>query len=70
MARKSAPFYPKTAWDEISPIDILVDAIIGFLEKASAFTRSVANEAFSRVTSDVEESTINLILSVSDCGFL
>ncbi|KAN0076879.1 DNA polymerase phi domain containing protein [Tylopilus felleus] len=49
--------------DEPLPIDILVDVIIGFLENASAFTRSAANESFSRVTSAVQGSTIDLILS-------
>ncbi|KAF8557343.1 hypothetical protein OG21DRAFT_1494920 [Imleria badia] len=49
--------------DDPSPIDVLVDVIIGFLEKASAFTRSVANESFSRVTSAVQGSTLELILS-------
>lgn len=52
--------------DEPLPIDILVDVIIGFLENASAFTRSAANESFSRVTSAVQGSTIDLILSVSE----
>lgn len=52
--------------DEPSSIDILVDVIIGFLENASAFTRSVANESFSRVTSAVQGSTVDLILNVSD----
>ena len=55
--------------DEPSPIDILVDVIIGFLEHASTFTRSVANESFSRVTSAIQESTVDLILSVSDWLF-
>jgi DNA polymerase phi len=59
---KSAP----PSEDEPSPIDILVDVIIGFLENANAFTRSVANESFSRVTSAVQGSTVDLILSVSD----
>ncbi|KAG6331293.1 hypothetical protein ID866_7798 [Astraeus odoratus] len=48
---------------EAEPIDILVDLLIGYLESASAFTRSVANEAFSRVTGAVQESTLNLILT-------
>jgi len=48
------------------PIDIFVDLLIGYLESASAYTRSVANEAFSRVTGVVEESTMNLILAVCD----
>ncbi|KAH0827009.1 DNA polymerase phi-domain-containing protein [Lanmaoa asiatica] len=49
--------------DEPSSIDVLADVIIGFLEKACAFTRSVANESFSRVTSAVQGSTVDLILS-------
>ncbi|KAG9318874.1 DNA polymerase phi-domain-containing protein [Chiua virens] len=49
--------------NEPLPIDILVDVIIGFLENASAFTRSVANESFSRVTSAVQGGTVDLILS-------
>ncbi|KIJ16738.1 hypothetical protein PAXINDRAFT_131583 [Paxillus involutus ATCC 200175] len=44
-------------------IDVLVDVIIGFLEDASAFTRSVANESFSRVSSAVQGSTVDLILT-------
>jgi DNA polymerase phi len=52
--------------DEPPPIDVLVDVMIGYLEKASAFARSVASESFSRVTSAVQGSTIDLILSVSD----
>lgn len=63
VARKTAPIYGS------SPIDVLMDVMIGFLENASAFTRSVANEAFSRVTSAVKGSTIDLILNVSFCGF-
>ncbi|KIM59218.1 hypothetical protein SCLCIDRAFT_10017 [Scleroderma citrinum Foug A] len=49
--------------DEAIPIDIFVDLLIGYLESASAYTRSVANEAFSRVTGVVQESTMNLILT-------
>ncbi|KAF8843637.1 hypothetical protein BDN67DRAFT_945267 [Paxillus ammoniavirescens] len=49
--------------DEPEPIDVLVDVIIGFLEDASAFTRSVANESFSRVSSAVQGSTVDLILT-------
>ncbi|KAI6103557.1 DNA polymerase phi-domain-containing protein [Pisolithus sp. B1] len=49
--------------DEPEPIDVLVDLLIGYLENASAYTRSVANEAFSRVTGAAQESTIDLILT-------
>ncbi|KIO06410.1 hypothetical protein M404DRAFT_24641 [Pisolithus tinctorius Marx 270] len=51
------------AEDEPEPIDVLVDLLIGYLENASAYTRSVANEAFSCVTGAVQESTIDLILT-------
>ncbi|KAI6150287.1 DNA polymerase phi-domain-containing protein [Pisolithus tinctorius] len=51
------------AEDEPEPIDVLVDLFIGYLENASAYTRSVANEAFSCVTGAVQESTIDLILT-------
>ena len=61
---KSQPTQPSE--NESPPIDAFVDVIIGFLEKASAFTRSVGNESFSRVTSAVQGSTMDLILSVSD----
>ncbi|KAI6131878.1 DNA polymerase phi-domain-containing protein [Pisolithus croceorrhizus] len=49
--------------DEPKPIDVLVDLLIGYLENASAYTRSVANEAFSHVTGAAQESTIDLILT-------
>ncbi|KAI6036062.1 DNA polymerase phi-domain-containing protein [Pisolithus microcarpus] len=49
--------------DGPEPIDILVDLLIGYLENASAYTRSVANEAFSHVTGAAQESTIDLILT-------
>ncbi|KAI5982996.1 DNA polymerase phi-domain-containing protein [Pisolithus marmoratus] len=49
--------------DESEPIAILVDLLIGYLENASAYTRSVANEAFSHVTGAVQQSTIDLILT-------
>lgn len=61
---KTQPTQPSE--DEPSPIDVILDVIIGFLENANAFTRSIANESFSRVTSAVQESTMDLILSVSN----
>jgi DNA polymerase phi len=47
------------------PIDVLVDVIIGCLEKGTAFMRVVGNRSFSLLSSAVKDTTINLILSVS-----
>jgi DNA polymerase phi len=49
------------------PIDVLVDMIIGCLEKSSAYLRAIGNQAFSLLTGSVRESTIELILKV--CSF-
>ncbi|KAH9052566.1 DNA polymerase phi-domain-containing protein, partial [Lactarius vividus] len=48
----------------IEPIDVLVDVIIGFLEKGTAYTRAAGNQSFSLLSGAVKDSTINLILSV------
>ena len=48
----------------IEPIDVLVDVIIGFLEKGTAYMRAAGNQSFSLLSGSVEDSTINLILSV------
>jgi hypothetical protein len=48
----------------IEPIDVLVDVIIGFLEKGTAYMRVAGNQSFSLLSGSVKESTINLILSV------
>ncbi|KAF7295052.1 hypothetical protein MIND_01043400 [Mycena indigotica] len=45
------------------PIDIVVDTIIGFLEKSTAFLRVVGNQAFTLISSSVRASTVDLILS-------
>lgn len=47
------------------PIDVLVDVIIGCLEKGTAFMRAVGNRCFSLLSGVVNHSTIDLILSVS-----
>ncbi|KAJ6496539.1 DNA polymerase phi-domain-containing protein [Mycena vitilis] len=47
----------------LEPVDILVDTIIGFLEKSTAFMRAVGNQVFSLMASSVQASTIDLILS-------
>ncbi|KAI0831759.1 DNA polymerase phi-domain-containing protein [Trametes gibbosa] len=46
-----------------APIDVLVDAVIGFLEKGTAYMRAVANQSFALLSGAVQESTADLILS-------
>lgn len=50
------------------PVDILVDSIIGFLEQSTAYLRAAANHAFSLLSSAVQETTIDLILTVGFIG--
>ncbi|KAJ7219138.1 DNA polymerase phi-domain-containing protein [Mycena pura] len=50
------------AADASEPVDIIVDTIIGFLEKSTAFLRVVGNQAFSLMSSSVKKSSIDLIL--------
>ena len=47
------------------PIDVLVDTIIGCLEKGTTFTRAVGIRSFSLLSGMVKDTTIDLILSVS-----
>ncbi|CAE6417074.1 unnamed protein product [Rhizoctonia solani] len=54
--------------DEHSAIDLLIDVIIGILEKSSAFGKSVAVQAFGLLSGSVENSTIDLILLDEDSG--
>ncbi len=60
--------------DSSVPVDVLVDTIIGFLEKSTAYLRTTGNHVFSLLSSQVGESTVDLILSVglsynSRCNF-
>lgn len=48
-----------------APVDILVDIVIGLLEQSTSYTRVVANQVFSMLTGLVQESTIELIVTVS-----
>jgi DNA polymerase phi len=54
---------PGNATDE--PVDILVDTIIGFLEKSTAYLRTVGYQVFSLLSGSVKDTTIDLILAVS-----
>ena len=47
------------------PVDVLVDTVIGFLEKGTAYMRAVANQVFALLAGAVRASTIDLILTVS-----
>lgn len=47
------------------PVDVLVDTIIGFLEKSTSYMRTVGNQVFSLLTGSMKEGTIDLILTVS-----
>ncbi len=51
----------------LEPVDIMVDTIIGFLEKSTAYMRAVGNQVFALISSSVQASTIDLILTV--CHF-
>jgi DNA polymerase phi len=54
----------ETTQDDLEPIDVLVDTLIGFLEKATSYMRTVANQAFFLLSGSVKESTVELILTV------
>ena len=46
------------------PVDVFVDTIIGFLEKSTAYMRSVSNQVFALLSAAVQESTVDLIVTV------
>ncbi|KAI5124484.1 hypothetical protein M0805_003011 [Coniferiporia weirii] len=46
-----------------TPIDLIVDIIIGLLEQSTSFTRAVANQSFAMLSSLITDSTIDLILA-------
>lgn len=50
---------------EPEPVDVFVDTIIGFLEKSTAYMRTVGNQVFALLSGVVQESTIDLIVTVS-----
>jgi DNA polymerase phi len=63
-ARKKSPISTVNTEAEPAPIDVLVDIIIGFLEKSTAYMRTVGNQVFSLLSGSVQGTTIDLILSV------
>ncbi len=52
-----------------APIDGLVDAIIGMLEKSSSYLRTLGNNSFSLLSGSVTETSIDLILAVCTVCF-
>ena len=63
--RKSAPAGDDDQNKDLpEPVDVLTDAIIGFLEKGTAYLRAAANQAFALLSGAVTASTIDLILTV------
>ncbi|KAF9566303.1 hypothetical protein CPC08DRAFT_114924 [Agrocybe pediades] len=49
--------------EEDEPVDVIVDTIIGFLEKSTAYMRTVGNQVFSLLSGSLKESTIDLIVT-------
>ncbi|KAJ7489850.1 DNA polymerase phi-domain-containing protein [Mycena galericulata] len=47
----------------LEPVDVMVDALIGFLEKSTAYMRAIGNQVFFLIANSVQGSTIDLILS-------
>ncbi|KAG8715114.1 DNA-directed DNA polymerase [Ceratobasidium sp. 394] len=60
LSKKAKPSSPDD--DEHSPIDLLVDTIVGMLEASSGFSRTMATTAFGKLSGRIEESTIDLVL--------
>ena len=48
----------------LEPIDVFIDAIIGFLEKSTTYLRTISNQSFSLLCGSVRDTTIDLILAV------
>ncbi|KAG1875007.1 DNA polymerase phi-domain-containing protein [Suillus tomentosus] len=49
--------------DSPKSIDMLVDVLIGFLEKSTSYLRAMANKSFSCIASAATETTIDLIVA-------
>ena len=51
--------------EDLDPMDLLVDVLIGFLERASSQLRALASQVFGMLSGEVTESTVDLLLAVS-----
>ncbi|KAG2041767.1 DNA polymerase phi-domain-containing protein [Suillus americanus] len=49
--------------DSPKPIDMLVDVLIGFLDKSTSYLRAIANKTFLCIASAATETTIDLIVA-------
>ncbi|KAG1782776.1 DNA polymerase phi-domain-containing protein [Suillus placidus] len=49
--------------DSPKPIDMLVDVLIGYLEKSTSYLRAMANKTFLCIASAATETTIDLIVA-------
>ncbi|KAJ3991119.1 DNA polymerase phi-domain-containing protein [Lentinula boryana] len=61
--KRGRPSIPAEDDDGLEPIDVIVDTIIGFMEKSTAYMRIVGNQVFSLISDQVKSSTIDLILT-------
>ncbi|KAJ3735465.1 DNA polymerase phi-domain-containing protein [Lentinula guzmanii] len=61
--KRGRPSAPSEDEDGPEPIDVIVDTIIGFMEKSTAYMRIVGNQVFSLISDQVKSSTIDLILT-------
>ncbi|KAJ3738836.1 DNA polymerase phi-domain-containing protein, partial [Lentinula detonsa] len=61
--KRGRPSVPSEDDDGPEPIDVIVDTIIGFMEKSTAYMRIVGNQVFSLISDQVKSSTIDLILT-------
>lgn len=50
--------------DGTSPIDEMVDILIGFLESSTAFSRTIGTFTFGHLTGEVRASTLDFIIKV------
>jgi DNA polymerase phi len=64
--RRKSHTLPQPDSDSPKPIDMLVDVLIGFLEKSTSYLRAMANKIFLCIASAATETTIDLIVAVSN----
>jgi len=58
---------PKDA-DEPEAIELLVDCLIAFLERSSAFLRTIASQAFTTFAGELTPASLDHLVDVSDAG--